>query len=180
MNTNLKEKADRAYEIAYNHNAQYGHCPHCTIRSLHEVYEGKVDKDIFRALGVFSGGGALEGDGTCGAYVAGLFFLSSKFGINFDEIANDVSDSTLFRNGGEPVLYPLAKELHEKFINEYGSIVCHQIHRELYGRPYYLADDEEHEKLKELLSTSKITGCPAVCGNAAKWTVEIYENFINK
>jgi len=188
VNNEIAEKGKRAYDIAYNHDRDYGHCPHSTIRALLEVYDGKVNTDVFRSLGVFAGGGALEGDGSCGAYIASLYFLASRFGIDFDEIGeintkpgDNVSEAGTFRHGGDKILYPLAKKMHERFIDRYGSIICSQIHRKIYGRPFYDADPQEHDKLKNLLENNPdIYGCWAVCGNAARWTVEVYEEYLRE
>ena len=67
----------------------------------------------------------------------------------------------------------MIKELHTKFIKEYGSIICQQIHRKLYGRPYYLSDPQEAKKFD--IAGGHDWGCTSVCGNAAKWTVEIFD-----
>jgi len=188
MSNDVIEKGKKAYDIAYNHDKNYGHCPHSTIRALLEVYEGKVSNKVFRALGVFAGSGALEGDGTCGAYIASLYFLGYKFGIDFDEIdqininiGNNISQGGTFKYGGDGVLYPLTKKMHERFMDRYGSIICSQIHRKLYGRPFYNVDPDEHDKLKNLLTSNPdMYGCWAVCGNAAKWTIEVYEEYLRE
>ena len=67
--------------------------------------------------------------------------------------------------------------MRNRFIDEYSGIICHQIHRKLYGRPYYIADPEESKKFD--LAGGHEWRCTAVCGNAAKWTVEILDEAKN-
>ncbi|MEA2015410.1 MAG: C-GCAxxG-C-C family protein, partial [Actinomycetota bacterium] len=71
------------------------------------------------------------------------------------------------------ILNPLIKKLHERFMKEYGSIICHQIQRKIYGRPFYIVDKQELEKFEK--AGGHNFGCTSVCGNGAKWTVEIFE-----
>jgi len=42
-------------------------------------------------------------------------------------------------------------------------------------------DPLEHDKLKNLLeNNSEIHGCWNICGNAAKWIVEVYEKYYSE
>ena len=168
-----EKKAVKAYDLAYKYEKEWRVCSQCTIKALSDVYE--IDNvDIFRALSGFGAGGATEGDGMCGAYVAGMIFLSLKLGRDISDIGTDPKDPRGSKKN--KVLTPLIKKLRDRFIDEYTSIICHQIHRKLYGRPFYLLDRQELEKFD--LAGGHDWGCTAVCGNAAKWTVEIYEEFL--
>jgi len=165
-----KTKAQKAYDLAFKYEHEWMGCAQCTIKALLDVY--KIDNnDFFKALSGFAAGGAKEGDGMCGAYLAGVFFLGLEFGRNIYDIGVDPNDPRGSKKNR--ILNPLIKELHEKFIKEYGSITCHQIHRKLYGRPFYLADRQELEKFD--LAGGHDWGCTSVCGNGAKWTVEILD-----
>ena len=103
-------------------------CAQCTIKALLDVY--KIDNnDFFKALSGFAAGGAKEGDGMCGAYLAGVFFLGFEFGRNIYDIGVDPDDPRGSKKNR--VLNPLIKDLHEKFIKEYGSITYH-----ILGNPF--------------------------------------------
>jgi hypothetical protein len=170
----IKKKAKKAYEIAYEYEKKYGECSQCTIRALQEAYS-EINSNVFRAIGGLAGGGGSEGDGTCGAYAACLYFFSSKYGRRFEDLDRDKNDP---RAGGfKKNLYFLIESLHNKFMEEYGTIICSQLHRKIFGRPFYHKDADDLKKFDEMGGHEK--GCPHICGNAAKWTVEIYENFIN-
>jgi len=171
----ISEKAQKAYQIAYYYEEKYGECSQCTIRALQEVYN-EINSDVYRAIGGLAGGGGSEGDGSCGAYLAGLYFLSSKFGRRFEDLDKDKNDPKA--SGFKKDLYVLTESLHKKFLEEYGSIICTQLHRIILGRPFYHRDHDDLKKFDELGGHEK--ACPVICGNAAKWTVEIYENYINR
>jgi len=170
MNKKIEYKARKAYELAYKYEAEWGGCSQCTIRALQEVYD-EEKSEVFKALGSFAAGGARECDGICGVYAAGMYFIGTKFGREFKDIGKDPNDPKASKKHTEQLI--LVKKLHEKFIDAYGTIICHEIHRKLYGRPYYLADKEELNKFYQ--AGGHKWGCTSVCGNGAKWTVEIIE-----
>jgi len=170
----VRQIADHAAEAAYGHSYNGGHCSQSTIRGLMEAY-GEVNNDIFRAMCAFAGGCGCETDAGCGAYTAGAYFLGMRFGLNLEDIGND--DPPL-KNRGDDIL-DMVGELHKRFTETYGSAICERIHRRLFGRPFYLTDEEEHNKLKNIIQENKdregFTWCAHVCRDAARWTVEILE-----
>lgn len=165
-----EERQKRAYELGYKYEGAWGNCSQATMRALMEVY-GEVDKGVFKGMSGFHGGGGAECDGSCGAYCATMYFLSHHYGRELDSLGQDPADPkarrVLIRLNG------LVKKVHDKFIAEYGSIICTQIHRKLYGRSFYLSDPEDSRKFNE--KGAHDWGCTGVVGNAAKWTVEVLE-----
>jgi hypothetical protein len=67
----------------------------------------------------------------------------------------------------------VARLLPRKYIQEYGTIICAHIQHRLFGRVFYLEDEEEFRKFKEAGGHSNPENCPRIVGNAARWTVEI-------
>jgi hypothetical protein len=171
---NIKQIANRAAEAAYGYSYRGGHCSQSTIRGLLDAY-GKDDEDVIRAMCAFAGGCGCEGDAGCGAYSAGAYFMGMHFGLNKEDMD---SDNPPLKHRGDDIL-GMVGELHARFTERYGSAVCERIHRRLFGRPYYLADEEEHGKLKGLVEKNRdrddFTWCAHVCRDAARWTVEILE-----
>ena len=90
-----------------------GICSQCTAKALLDAY-GIDNKDIFRALSGFGAGGALEGDGLCGAYVGGMIFLGLQLGRDISDIGMDPKDPRSSKKN--LVLIPLIKKLRGKFI----------------------------------------------------------------
>jgi C_GCAxxG_C_C family probable redox protein len=140
------------------------------MRALQEVY-GEINSGVFQGMAGFAGGCGIEGDGICGAYAASIFFISSRYGRRLEDLERDTKDPSAGKKLHET--FHLVKKIHDKFIEKYGSVICNQIHRKLYGRPYYIADKDEFEKFEK--KGAHDWGCTSVCGEVAKWTVEMLD-----
>ncbi len=132
------------------------------VAALQDAFNLRND-DIFKAVTALAGGGARAIDGSCGAYTGTIVFFGSVVGRE----RNDFKDEAKVRLK----THDLAKKLHEKFIQEYGSVVCQNIQTKTMGRAYYLIDPEEYQKFLDAGAHDKY--CPDVVGKAAKWAAEI-------
>jgi hypothetical protein len=65
----------------------------------------------------------------------------------------------------------LAKRLHDRFVEEYGSILCKNIQKKIMGRSYNLWISRDFEEF--ISSGGHTIRCPDVVGKAAKWTVAL-------
>ncbi|ODV49185.1 MULTISPECIES: C-GCAxxG-C-C family protein [Methanohalophilus] len=65
----------------------------------------------------------------------------------------------------------LSRIVREEFIDEYGSIICNDIQKEVFGKSYNLWDPQEFEAFEE--AGGHDDKCPSVTGNAAKWTAKV-------
>lgn len=156
------EVAERAYRLAYEYESKYGNCPQCVIAAVSEVLDLQID-DVFKAGHALAGGVGLAGDGTCGALSGGVMAISYKHG-------RERKDFTRPRHR-RLKSYFLAKELHDRFVEEFGSCICKDIQKKIFGRSFNLWDAEDYEKFKQMGGhTDK---CTDVAGKAAKWTTEI-------
>jgi len=166
----MSRRSEEAYETAYVYERDYGNCAQATLKALMDVF-GEDVVPAYRGLGSFAGGGAAEGDGSCGAYVGGLFFIGMKTGRKFADIGKDPDDpaATTIALANRHI----AKLLHEKFIEKYGTVVCHQIQRTLFGRVYYTPDPDQYKRFLEVGGHDTV--CTSVCGDGARWTVELIE-----
>ncbi|MEM3017998.1 MAG: C-GCAxxG-C-C family protein, partial [Candidatus Bathyarchaeia archaeon] len=80
-----------------------------------------------------------------------------------------------FLNLGEREKFmTLAKKLHDKFMAEYGSILCKDIQTKILGRTYNFWDPKYREEFDR--AGGHTDKCPDVVGKAARWTVEILLN----
>lgn len=175
MNEKVEDKAKKAYKLAYDYERNLGSCPQCTIKALQEVYD-EANSDQFQALGGFAGGGGAKCDGICGAYAAGIFFIGTKTGRRMEDIGKDAEDPKGEKKHKDQ--FNMVRKLHDKYIEKYGNVICSNIHTKIYGRPFYISDRDEYKKFEE--AGGHDWGCTSVCGDAAKWTVEIYEEFLQK
>jgi C_GCAxxG_C_C family probable redox protein len=153
---------DKAYQLGFDYEQKCMGCSQCVLAALQDAFRCRND-DIFKAAAGLAGGGGTAIDGSCGAYSGATMFISSVEG---RERANFSSppDANLRT-------FELVKELHDRFIQEYGSVICRNIQTKLFGRPFYLIDPDEFEKFEK--AGAHDIHCPGVVGKAARWTAEI-------
>jgi C_GCAxxG_C_C family probable redox protein len=162
MAENIVEKA---YELGHYYEKTYRGCSQCAIAALQDVLDMRND-DIFKSATGLSGGSALSTDGACGGYVGAIMVLGHIVGRERDKF--DDTEGLRYKT------HEMAGKLRQKFIDEYGSIICRNIQTKTMGRPYYLADKEEAEKFHN--AGAHDIYCPDVVGKAARWMVEILQD----
>ena len=154
--------AEKAYELGKNYERTYRGCGQCVIAALQDAF-GIRNDDIFKAGTGLAGGGGRATDGSCGSYVGGIMVLSSLVGRERDNFADP--ECIRFRT------MDLCLKFHDRFIREYGSVVCRDIQTKVMGRPYYIADPDEMEKFHN--AGAHDIYCPEVVGKAARWAAEL-------
>jgi len=154
-----EDMTKRAYELGFNFEKEYGSCPQCAFAAVSEVL-GKGSREIFKAIDGLAGGLARSVNGTCGALSGGVVAISRRYG------RED------FPNLGErEKCMTLAKKLHDRFIEEYGSVLCKDIQTKILGRSYNFWDPKDREEFEK--AGGHAEKCPDVVGKAARWAVEI-------
>jgi len=127
-------------------------------------------------MSALEAGGAITSAGSCGAFSAGLVLISYYFGRTneeWDKGEVNIESSVL------------GQKLYKKFISEFETVICREIHNRLYGRTFNLMDNEnlglnEKEfKIFEDMGAHKIV-CPTVVGLASSWVVEILWDQLTK
>jgi len=160
-----KNVAEKAYELGHYYEKTYRGCSQCAIAALQDVFDVRND-DIFKSSTGLAGGSALACEGSCGAYVGALMVLGLLVGRERDNFTDP--EGIRFKT------HELAGKLRQKFIDEYGSIICRNIQTKVMGRPYYLADKDEYEKFHN--AGAHEIYCPDVVGKAARWMAEIIQD----
>jgi len=168
---NQSSLAEKAYELAFKYEKQYGGGCQCAVAALQDALGMKND-DTFKAATALSGGGGSLGDGACSGYTGGLIFLSQLMGRERSNFADP--------EGYRYKVYAVGRKLHDKFIAEYGTVICRDILMKRMGRYFYIPDPDEFAKYLDAGGHDKV--CNEILGNACKWTVEIImeENLLPK
>ena len=156
------ELAQKAYDAGYRFQLEKRCCSQTSLAGLFEVL-GVKSSDIFKAATGLAGGGALFGDAGCGAYDGGLLLLGMLKGRAMDNFVTE--ETNRFK------CFEVGRELHKKFINEYGTVICRDIETNVLGRPFFLSDKDDYAKADALGNHSTVS--PDVVGKACKWTVEV-------
>lgn len=156
-----EEVLENIYERAFTYEKKYGNCPQAVLATINDFF-GIIDKEAFKGAFSLAGGGALCGDGTCGGLVGGIMAVSCKYGRSREEFG---SDGTWLH------AYKMAKRIHEKFVEEFGSPICHKVQEKIFGRSFDLWDPKDVKAFEE--AGAHEDKCPAVTGKVARWTAEL-------
>ena len=158
----MTDDAQFAYELGYEYEAKYGACSQCTILAIMDALK-KRNRDVFKASFGFAGGiGSLSE--TCGALAAGIMMISLEHG---RELENLTTQSEEERRD----CMQMVRDLHARYIEEYGSTKCADVHMKIFGRTFDQWDPEEFDEFLRL--GGHVDKCTTVVGNVARWTVEI-------
>ncbi len=167
----ISELAEKAYHLGKEYERTYRGCAQCVMAAIQDTLEIRNDL-LFKSATALAGGTALMGDSGCGAYMGAILVLGSLVGRE----RNNFSDPEGIRHK----TYQLARKFREKFIQDFGSVICFYIQNRILGRYYYLPDPQEYEKFHK--AGAHDLYCPEVVGKSARWMTEIIleEGLISK
>lgn len=162
MGKSKKELGEKAYELGKAYERTYRGCSQCVIAALQDTI-GIRNDEIFKSATGLAGGTGLAADSGCGAYTGSILILGLLLGRKRDNFSDP--EGIRFKT------HELTRKFRERFIQEYGSVICRDIQNKILGRYYFLADPEEYEKFHN--AGAHEIHCPEVVGKAAKWMIEI-------
>jgi C_GCAxxG_C_C family probable redox protein len=160
--------SEKAYELGFNYEKNYGGCAQCAIGALYEMFPELKNEAIFKSATGLGGGIGLTTFGSCGALAGTIMVLSQIYGRELENI-EDVERKRF-------VAYRLSEKLVNKFLNEYGTVTCSEIQRKLMGKSFYMY--EEWEAFLEAGGHS--TACTTVVGNATRWAANLIVELENR
>ncbi len=155
-----QQLVDQAYEGAFGYESTYGVCPQCVLAAVDDVLELGAE-DVFKAAHGLAGGGALSGQGTCGALIGALLAVGVRHGRERSDFANDDYMHA----------FALNKRVYDGFVQEFGSPICAEIQRKIMGRSYDLWNPKEFKAF--LADGGHDDKCPHVAGTAARLAVRV-------
>lgn len=154
--------AEKAYTLGKEYEKTCKGCSQCVVAALQDAFDMRND-DVFKAATGLAAGCGAATDGNCGAYSGGIMFLSMLSGRERDDFKDP--SGKMFIN------FQLVNKLRDKFIEEYGSVICRNIQTKIFGRPYYLVDPDEFEKFEK--AGAHDVHCLEVVGKTARWTADL-------
>lgn len=107
-----------------------------------------------------AGGVARHGE-TCGALTGAIMSIGLVAG------RRRIEDVDAYQS-----CMKLALEVREKFLERVGHTICAEIQKILLGRSYRMYDEEDRQRFHDDGGHER-TGCPGVCGKAARIASEI-------
>ncbi|MBI9102506.1 MAG: C_GCAxxG_C_C family protein [Spirochaetales bacterium] len=160
---------NKAAGLGLKYEKQYRGCAQCTLAAVMDTLDIS-DPMIFRAGSGLASGGGLLCTGACGGYTGGTMIMSALFGRRRENFDNDRDYKyTSFR---------ITRDLNDKFIEEYNTAVCGEIHEKIFGRTYNLLSDQDKTDFEK--DGAHDDKCTEVVSKAAAWTVEVILNEMEK
>jgi len=152
-----------AYKLGFKYEKKYKGCAQCVLLAMYDVI-GKNNSDLFQAASGLSGGMALCGDGSCGGYTGGILIMGSLVGRRIAYLESG-DKKAQYRS------YEMAQKLRDRFIDTYGSVICSDIHKKIFGKAYCLKTKAVRIQFEE--AGAHRDKCNSVVGTACQWITEI-------
>jgi C_GCAxxG_C_C family probable redox protein len=167
----LVQMVRTAWETGFEYEKIYHGCAQCTVLASRKAF-GLFDEKVFEAASALAGGMSLHCDAACGGYSGGLLTIGMLGSRKLEDLQTGSKDSQ--QKGME-----LAHRLHERFIACYGSVICRDIHRDIFGRTFDIRDEKDSDEMEK--AGSHRDKCTTVVGTAMSWLAEIlYEEGIRQ
>ena len=158
----MVDAAQKAYGLGYEYEGKYGACSQCTILAIMDALENR-NSDVFKASFGFAGGvGSLSK--MCGALTAGIMMISYEHGRELKNLSTQTEEE-------KRECMQMVRDLHDRYVKEYGSVECSDVQRGRVGRTVEQWDEEDFQEFLQL--GGHVDKCTVVVGNVARWTVEI-------
>ena len=153
----------KAYRQGHHYEKVNRGCAQCHMAAVSDV-TGKEDLVMFRAANGFAAGMGLLGDGVCGGYSGGILSMGLFTGRRKEFFDGDKEE--------KDKVTMLVGKLHDKYIATYDSVICHDIHEDIFGRVFHITRPEEKEAF-EKAGAHNLDKCPSVVATSAAWVAEI-------
>ena len=133
MNQSKEEILAKAYDLGQKYEKKNTGCAQTVIAAIFQAL-GIWNDDVFKAASGMADGLGLTGDGSCGALTGASMVIGYLFGREFKD----------FGDMYKPMMsYKLVKDLHDKYVESYGSCRCHDVQESFMGRTYNLWDPND-------------------------------------
>lgn len=126
---------EKVYRLVFNFEKEKHCCSQCTVAALQEGFQIKSE-ELFSTSFVFGGGFANTSEGTCGALAEGAMIISYFYGRRREEFFKSIPN--------KKANY-LTKKLYDKFVQEYGSCICKDVQKKIFGRSFNFWDEKDKE-----------------------------------
>ena len=159
MNSKTKELI---YKTGMEYEAKYGGCAQCVLCTLADTVL-EIDPAVIKSATALMAGGIRSGN-SCGAFSGALMAISTVTGRSPEDMSNTqaVAETTV-----------PARMLYQKFMDEYGSVLCRDIQYKIMGKSYRMYDPDDMKRFLE--DGGHDDKCTRVVAKAAVWVAEILE-----
>ncbi|HCX64912.1 MAG TPA: hypothetical protein DHN33_06850 [Eubacteriaceae bacterium] len=156
-----KEQIEKVVKNAVEAQLRDDICSRSTLAGLQSCFDFIPDEMVDASLSLAGGTGAASG--SCGAYCAGLLAVGAKYNASIEEEANDPSVRMV---GAQKFM-----EYRDRFLQEFGTVLCPEIHKQLFGKSFILTDPKQNEEF--LTYPGHVEKCGEVVAVAARIAAEM-------
>ena len=169
------EAIELSFKIGFEGEREKTNCAQESFHAISSVL-GIRNELIFKCLSALEAGGGITTAGSCGAFSGSLVAFSYYFGRTY----NQWEEGTSYIKASV-----LGLKLYKKFMDQFGTVICKEIHQKIYNRTFKLMDEEnldiDEAVLKEFEKMGAHTHmCSTVVGLVAAWAVDILWDEIPK
>jgi len=168
---------EKMMQIAYDHGFKYEQdyrgCAQCAIAGIQDALSVRNDY-VYRVGSGLAGGSGECIDGNCGGYSGGVMMISLLFGRTRQEEGSKKGREDKY------VSFALTSALHDKYVEKYGSVICADVQKKVFGRSFNLRNDEEKQLFREAGAHEDDDKCCAAVGDGARWAVELILSELEK
>jgi C_GCAxxG_C_C family probable redox protein len=161
-----QEMIDKAYELGFKAEHDVRGCAQCALAAVQDV-TGVQNDLVYKSASGLAGGAGECTDGICGGYSGGIMAMSMFFGRTREE------ESTEKGRADKYVSFRMAAALHDKYVEKYGSVICSEIHKKIYGESFDLRDEDQKQAFRDAGAHEREDGCCAAVGDGARWATEL-------
>ena len=156
-----EEKIKKAVDAAVEAQIRDDICARSAMYGLKQVFDWIPEDLITASLSLAGGCGA--GSGSCGAYCAGLLAVGMKYNSTMEEE----------KEHPEAIERGCAKfvEFRDRFLKERGTILCPELHKQVFGRSYVFTDPVQHEEFANRADHN--VKCAEIVASAVKVACEM-------
>lgn len=155
-----EERTERAVKAAYDTHMKFSVCGRSAMYGLKQAFDFIPEEFVTASMSLSGGGGGAYG--SCGAYSSALLVCGLKY------------NPTISRQEADPSLFPPAQEkfnqLREILKKEFGTTLCPEIHKQLFGRTFDFTDPAEFEYYMNM--EGRCEKCAKTVARAVKITCE--------
>lgn len=153
----IKKAVDAAVEAQIRDDI----CARSAMYGLKQVFDFIPEELVTASLSLAGGCGA--GSGSCGAYCAGLLAVGMKYNSTMEA---EKTNPDLIEGGCMKFV-----EFRDRFLKERGTILCPELHKQVFGRSYVFTDPVQHEEFGALAGHE--VKCAEVVASAVKVCCEM-------
>lgn len=153
-------RLEKVYELGKRYEMTCTGCAQSTVAALLEVLDLK-DESVFRAASGLADGLGLTGDSACGGLTGGSLVI----GLLFGRTSKDFKDMFAAMRS-----YDLVKQLHDDYIERYGTCRCADIQKKIMGRSFNLRIPED---IEAAVAAGMEDKCSTVVAYASRRALEI-------